>query len=59
MRDETRERLTNRDEKLHLVLEGVVKRHHLRRQDVFGVSVQGKQAAEPQHMPKGAPEPLT
>lgn len=50
--------IAHRDEELHLILEGVSQCRDLQGEDVLDVPVQGKQAAEPQHMPKGAAQPL-
>lgn len=50
--------MAHRNEELHLILEGVSQSRHLRGEDVLDVPVQGKQAAEPQHMPNGAAQSL-
>lgn len=50
--------MSHRNEELHLVLEGVVQRRDLYGEDVRDVSVQDKQAAESQHMPKSAAQAL-
>ena len=50
--------MSHRNEELHLVLEGVVQRRHLRGEDVRGVPVHDKQAAEPQHVPESTAQSL-
>lgn len=50
--------MAHRNEELHLILEGVSQSRHLQGEDVLDVPVQGKQAAEPQHMPNGTAQSL-
>lgn len=51
--------MAHRNEELHLILEGVSQCRDLQGGDVLDVAVQGKQAAEPQHVPKRTAQSLT